>query len=69
VWMDHGRYSPAVVCPEPMTGFYDHLGRAYHDGKILIVTPGRPVQWSIRVTLGGSPVPPCSATDLMALSN
>ncbi len=61
VWMDHGRYSPAVVCPEPMTGFYDHLGRAYHDGKILIVTPGRPVRWSILVTLGGppgSPVPP-----------
>jgi galactose mutarotase-like enzyme len=53
VWMDHGRYSPAVVCPEPMTGFYDHLGRAYHDGKILVVAPGRPAQWSIRVTLGG----------------
>jgi galactose mutarotase-like enzyme len=51
VWMDHGRYSPAVVCPEPMTGFYDHLGRAYHDGKILVVTPGRPAQWSVRVTL------------------
>jgi galactose mutarotase-like enzyme len=54
VWMDHGRYSPAVVCPEPMSGFYDHLGRAYHDGKILIVTPGRPAEWSVRVTLGGS---------------
>jgi hypothetical protein len=52
--MDHGRYSPAVVCPEPMTGFYDHLGRAYHDGNVLIVTPGRPARWSIRVTLGGS---------------
>jgi galactose mutarotase-like enzyme len=54
VWMDHGRYSRAVVCPEPMSGFYDDLGRAYYDGKILIVTPGRPADWSIRVTLGGN---------------
>ena len=52
VWMDHGRYSPAVVCPEPMSGFYDDLARAQRDGKILIVAPGRPVEWAVRVDLG-----------------
>lgn len=51
VWMDHGRYSPAVVCPEPMSGYYDDLARAHDHDKILIVTPGRPVEWAIRVTL------------------
>ena len=52
VWMDHGRYSPAVVCPEPMSGFYDDLARAHHNDRILIVTPGQPVEWAIHVTLG-----------------
>jgi len=37
-----------------MTGYYDDLGRACRDGKVLVIPPGRPAEWSIRMTFGRS---------------
>jgi hypothetical protein len=53
VWMDNGRYAPdPVVCPEPMTGYYDGLRRAQEASRVLSVGPDAPVQWHLNVTLG-----------------
>jgi galactose mutarotase-like enzyme len=53
VWMDNGRYAPsAVVCPEPMSGYFDALLRAQEAGRVLSVRPGVPVEWTLEVTVG-----------------
>jgi len=53
VWMDNGRYAPSpVVCPEPMSGYYDALLRAHDAERVLWVRPGVPVEWKLDVTVG-----------------
>jgi hypothetical protein len=41
-----------VVCPEPMSGYFDALLRAQEAGRVLTVGPGVPVQWTLDVTVG-----------------
>jgi hypothetical protein len=55
VWMDNGRYAPRpVVCPEPMTGYYDDLRRACELDRVLVIEPSKPACWSLHMTLGRS---------------
>lgn len=39
---------------DPMADYYDDLGRACRDGKVLVVPPGRAAERSIRMTFGRS---------------
>jgi hypothetical protein len=53
VWMDHGRYAAEpVVCPEPMTGYYDSVELAERQGRVLRVPPTGPAEWNLEVTVG-----------------
>jgi len=53
MWVDNGRYAPqTVVCPEPMTAYYDSLERAQRRGLVQHIGPGETARWSLRVTLG-----------------
>jgi galactose mutarotase-like enzyme len=55
MWVDNGRYAPqTVVCPEPMTGYYDSLQRAQQLGLVQHVGPGETARWSLRVTVGAA---------------
>ena len=55
VWLDNGLYADRpVVCPEPMSGYYDSLERAYHSDLLNAVAPDAPARWSVRTTLGTS---------------
>ena len=53
IWMDNGLYAGSpVVCPEPMTGYYDSLRRAYESDRLAMIEPGKPIRWALHVTLG-----------------
>jgi galactose mutarotase-like enzyme len=55
MWVDNGRYAPqTVVCPEPMTGYYDSLQRAQQLGLVQHIGPGETARWSLRVTVGAA---------------
>lgn len=55
MWVDNGRYAPqTVVCPEPMTGYYDSLQRAQQLGLVHRIGPGETTRWSLRVTVGAA---------------
>ncbi len=55
VWIDNGRYAPApVICPEPMSGYYDSLRRAQDGRRVREVTAETPIEWTVHLTVGGN---------------
>ncbi len=53
IWMDNGRYANRpVICPEPMTGYFDDLQRASESNRVLVVDPSKPASWGLRLTFG-----------------
>jgi galactose mutarotase-like enzyme len=53
VWMDNSLYAPTpIVCPEPMSGYYDSLRRAYESGRVLEVEAAEPAVWTLNVSVG-----------------
>lgn len=52
VWFDRGAYArEPVIALEPSTGFYDSLATAVGYGRVLELQAGRPVQWSVEVSV------------------
>ena len=56
VWVDHRHLtSGLIIAIEPMSGFYDDLGRAQRSGRISTFHPGAATTWWVQldVTPGG----------------
>lgn len=52
IWIDHGLAArQPVVALEPTTGYYDSLERADRDGRVSVISPGRPLQFTLTVEL------------------
>jgi galactose mutarotase-like enzyme len=53
IWLDHAQFArEPVVAIEPTTGFYDALDRASAAGRVSVVEPGRPLEWTLELTVG-----------------
>jgi galactose mutarotase-like enzyme len=58
IWLDNGAYARhPVIALEPATGFYDELARAVSNQRVAHVHPGRPLRWSLEVSLGSGDWP------------
>lgn len=56
IWVDRGAYAAeTVVAVEPSTGYYDDVARARANDRVLTLTPGHPVSWSIDLTFAVTP--------------
>ena len=54
IWVDHGLASrEPVVAIEPTTGYYDSLERADRDGRVAVVSPDRPLRFTLMVEVRG----------------
>jgi hypothetical protein len=52
VWFDNACYSrEPVIALEPSTGYYDSTAAAVAADRVLWLEPGRPVSWSLEVTI------------------
>jgi galactose mutarotase-like enzyme len=53
LWIDEGALShESVVAPEPATGFYDALERAWAKQEVTVLEPGATNVWSLSAHLG-----------------
>jgi len=53
VWLDRAAIGPVdAVAIEPMTGYADSCATAMQAGRVLWLTSGQPVRWTLAVTLG-----------------
>jgi galactose mutarotase-like enzyme len=53
IWLDNRAYSRRpVIALEPTTGYYDNLALAYAMNRAPLIEPGRPLRWTVEVTLG-----------------
>jgi len=53
LWLDNGAYARhPVIALEPATGYYDDLALAVRNERVPQIHPGRPLRWSLLVTLG-----------------
>ncbi len=53
IWVDEGTYNAApTVALEPSSGFYDELGVAWKNGRVVHFDPHVTVQWSLDIELG-----------------
>jgi galactose mutarotase-like enzyme len=58
IWLDNGAFAPQpVIALEPATGFYDDLALAVSNQRVPQVYPGRPLRWSLEVSLGSGDRP------------
>jgi galactose mutarotase-like enzyme len=53
LWIDNRCYAPEpVVCPEPMSGYYDSLRRAADGQRALWLAARSSAEWTMRLTVG-----------------
>ena len=53
LWLDNGAYARhPVIALEPATGYYDDLALAVKNQRVPQIHPGRPLRWSLFVSLG-----------------
>lgn len=57
LWVDEGRlHHEAVAAPEPATGFYDSLARAFEKQEVQVLGPGATTTWSLTAQVGSAPL-------------
>lgn len=53
VWVDEGTYNAAPTAAlEPSTGYYDSIGLAAQNERVVTFAPGQPVHWFLDIQLG-----------------
>jgi len=56
LWFDEGAVNNRpVAAPEPSTGYYDSLERAFKNGRVAWLKPGEQKAWTMTVTLSDWP--------------
>ena len=58
IWLDNRAYARhPVIAVEPSTGYFDDLALAVQNQRVPRIHPGRPLRWSLEVSLGSGDGP------------